>query len=70
MGDSHDFDDAIAEQAAASESYTPIRARTGRVVHAITMHDTQRTACGRKLIGGVIVARALSCKKCRLLAGV
>lgn len=46
--------------------YTPVRARTSKVVHATSLHEPGETACGIQFRGWVIAVRALTCAECKL----
>lgn len=45
--------------------YTPIRARTGKLVHAITLQEPTETACGRKCAGWVVALIKVNCTDCQ-----
>lgn len=46
--------------------YTPITPRGGGLVHAVSLHEAERTVCKRLWSGWVVVSdRILSCPNCR-----
>lgn len=46
--------------------WTPVTPRTGGLVHATSMRDPARTACGKRFIGWNVSTKTLSCSKCQL----
>lgn len=46
--------------------FTPVRARTSRVVHATTLGEPQRTACGKGFRSWVVAFEKLNCEQCKL----
>ena len=48
-----------------SVEYTPVRARTSKLVHATTLATPNVTACGKKYRGWVIAVNPLTCPDCR-----
>lgn len=46
------------------QEYTPIRPRAGGLIHATSLQNPHKTACGRILSGWVIALGELECKRC------
>lgn len=47
--------------------YTPTRAPRGRVIHAMSLHETTVTACGKKMSGWLVSTQEeLGCDNCKL----
>jgi hypothetical protein len=47
--------------------YTPVRPRSGGLVHATSLTDAHRTQCGKIAAGWVISMEKLSCQRCKEL---
>ncbi len=47
------------------KEWTPIRTRTGKLVHATSLVRPRQTLCGRSCDGGVIVPARLTCDDCK-----
>jgi len=45
--------------------YTPIVAPRGEVVHATSLSQARKTACGKKCIGWRVALRRLNCPDCK-----
>ena len=46
--------------------HTPVKAKTGKIVHATTLGTPSATACGKKFKGWVIALRPVTCRACKL----
>lgn len=46
--------------------FTPVRPRRGGQVHAATLSNPTKTACGRTFSGWMIALEKLSCRACAL----
>lgn len=46
--------------------FTPVRARTSKVVHATSLHAPNVTACGIRYRGWQIAVRLVNCVECQL----
>jgi len=46
--------------------YSPVMARGGSVVHATSLKNPVRTACGRLFRGWILARRIATCRQCKL----
>lgn len=46
--------------------YTPIQAKGGKKVHAVTLRSPKKTACGRLAKGWVVSLKRINCQDCKL----
>lgn len=48
------------------QTYTPVRSRRGRVVHAVSMHEREGalTLCARDASGWAVALEPVNCRRC------